>query len=174
MSVRRVFTAGMLAATAATLVPSAAIPARAQDAPRAQVFFTGGYSNFLDEEPLPHAVFGGGAVLDMAGPFALVAELVYMRGEGEDHDWVFTPALTIDLPRIGRTTPYFVAGAGYLVNHYAVGTGTYSSDTWTAGGGAGLRIPVSTRVTLSVEGRLGFEPLTRLTASVAYRMGGVD
>jgi hypothetical protein len=149
--------------------------ARAQEVPAAaQVFITGGYSNFLDEEPQPHAVFGGGAVLDMAGPFALVLELVHMRGEGQDRDWVFTPALSIDLPRIGKTTPYFVAGAGYLVHQEAVGTGTFSSDTWTAGGGFGLRIPVSARVTMSVEGRLGFEPLTRLTASVAYRLGDTE
>jgi opacity protein-like surface antigen len=157
---------------AVALLLGAAWPADAQQEPTAQVFFTGGYSNFLDEEPLPHAVFGGGAVLDMAGPFALVVELVYMRGEGSDRDWVFTPALTIDLPRIGRATPYVVGGAGYLVHTDAVGTGTFTSDTWTAGGGLGLRAPVSSRITLSAEWRLGFEPLTRLTASVAYRLGG--
>lgn len=172
MSVRRVGAAKVAAGIALALLLGTALPAGAQQGPSAQVFFTGGYSNFLDEEPQPHAVFGGGAVLDMAGPFALVVELLYMRGEGSDRDWVFTPALMVDLPRIGRTTPYVVGGAGYLVHTDAVGTGTFTSDTWTAGGGLGLRIPLTERATMSVEWRLGFEPLTRLTTSVAYRLGG--
>jgi hypothetical protein len=129
-----------------------------------------GYAGFIDENMLDHGVIGGAVRVWLTPRVATRVELLYMRGPGEDRDWTVVPSLSFDLRREGRLVPYVVGGAGWLRTTTSVGTGLYSSSSWTVGGGAGVRVGLSARSSMSIEGQLGTEPLTRLTVAFGIRL----
>jgi hypothetical protein len=136
-----------------------------------QVDAIAGYAGFIDEDMIDHAVVGGAARWLITPRLGLGVEVLFMRGPDDDRDWSVMPLVSWDLRAKGRIVPYVAGGAGWLRTTLGVGTGLYSSSSWTVAGGGGVRIPISPAASLSVEGRIGTEPVARLTAAVGWRFG---
>ncbi len=137
---------------------------------RTDLRLIGGYSGFIDEEMIHHAVLGAGVRFGLTARVAAEGEVIYMLGPGRDTDWLFMPAVSFDLRRGGAVVPYLVFGAGWLRTTIPVGTGAFSSTSWTAGGGGGVRVNVARDWYVGVDGRLGSEPVTRCTVALGWRL----
>lgn len=129
-----------------------------------------GYSGFIDEEMIDHGVVGGALRVALTPRVAVEGDVLYMRGPGSDRDWLFMPSVTVDLRTGGMVVPYLVAGAGWLRNTNSVGTGLYTSTSWTASGGGGVRVDVAPGLYVACEVRLGSEPLTQATVALGWRL----
>lgn len=152
------------------MTASAAQEPNPSGAPAVELKVVGGYAGFIDEDMIDHFVGGGALRFRLTPRLSAEAELVFMRGPCDDRDIVVVPTLAWDLRRGGAIVPFVVGGAGWLRNTNAVGTGLYSSSSWTGGGGAGVRIRLSAATTLTVEGRIGTEPAVRLTAALGIAL----
>lgn len=146
--------------------PAAAQPPR----PAIELKIIAGYAGFIDEEMVDHTAIGGAVRWLVTPRVGVEMELLHLRGPGEDRDWLFVPALSWDLRARGHAIPYIVGGAGWVRTTLPVGTGLYTSSSWTGGGGGGVRFVLSPATTLSVEARLGSEPLTRITAAFGWQL----
>lgn len=129
----------------------------------------GGYAGFLDESMINRAVAGAAGRVCAGGPVWVGAELLYLSGSGEEHDWLVMPFVTLDLGS-GGVVPYLVVGTGWLRSTTLVGTGPYTSTSWSVGGGGGVRVRIGSRAYVAAEGRLGTKPLTRATVAVGWRL----
>ncbi len=174
------FRALVSAAAALVFLPLLLSPATAQvrqaeqPAPSASVLqldLIVGYAGFIDEEMIDHAVLGGAVSALITPRLGVGVEVLHLRGPGEDRDWCVMPILSWDLASGGRFIPYLVGGAGWLHTTTAVGTGLYSFSSWTGGAGGGLRVALAPTVSLAFEGRIGSEPVTRVTAALGWRFG---
>ena len=137
---------------------------------RVEVKAVAGYGGFIDEEMIHHGVFGGAVRVPLTQRLGLEGELLYMRGPNDDHSWMLMPSVTFDLRRGGAVVPYVVGGVGLLRTTEQVGTGPYTSNSWTGSGGAGVRVALGPSAFVAFEGRLGSEPLTRATVAVGWRL----
>ena len=99
-----------------------------------------GYGGFIDEEMIDHGVVGGTIRVPLTERLGLDGEVLYLRGPDGDHDWLVMPSVTFDLRRGGKVVPYLAGGVGWLRTTQEVGTGPYTSDSWTGSGGVGVRI----------------------------------
>jgi hypothetical protein len=128
-----------------------------------------GYAGFIDESMIDHGM-AGVAIRWLATPrLSLEAEVLHMRGPCEDRDWLVGPSVAWDLRARGTVIPFVAGGIGWLQTTLPVGTGLYSAGSWTGGGGGGVRVALSPRLWLTLDARLGSEPLTRLTAAIGWQ-----
>ena len=112
-------------------------------------------------------------------------EVLYMYHSRNDKDFVVQPNLAFDLTNpTGRFVPYLIGGAG-LLHHRGQFTTvdftspvprtitvTTSKNTWTASGGAGIKMFITDRLFVAPEARIGREPVLRGTVSVGYVFSG--
>jgi hypothetical protein len=129
----------------------------------------GGYAGFLDESPDNHLAAGGAGRFRVSSRLWVGGEVLRTWGPDESHDWIIMPFVAFDLTS-GRIVPYLVAGVGWLRETQMVGTGPYTSTSWTVGGGGGVRFAFGRRGYVVFEGRLGTEPLTRATVAIGWRL----
>jgi hypothetical protein len=95
----------------------------------------------------------------VASTLSSEAELGYRRGEGRIHALSTNVNLLYLLPRLGRVTPYIVAGAG--LEEYGTPLRTPASSqiftqpklTLAINAGGGIKVPVDEQWTLRTDGR---------------------
>lgn len=156
------------------LLLCAASPSQAQtDRPPASLEAVVGHAAFLDEEPIDHFMFGAALRYPISRRFNVGPEVVYMIGPGHDRDLFLTGNLWFDFvgPRadgVRRATPYLVAGAGLMRYSDRFAVSTFTAHEWAATVGLGVRIALGGRWYIAPEGRLGWEPHSRLSATVGY------
>ena len=154
----------------------AASPASAQGgSPAWRVEGHLGHAAFIDEEPIDHFVSGGAARYQLSPRVSIGPEVIHMVGPGDDRDLFLTGNAWFDLlgPSAGkprRATPYLVAGAG-LMRHQDEFFRDFTSTEFAVTGGFGVRVMINDRWYVAPEARLGWEPHTRLSASIGYVFG---
>jgi hypothetical protein len=153
--------------------------------PKVEVKVTAGGAVFAleDNDSLAHAAVGGALRVYLSRRWSVEPEFMYMRNGPNDQDYFFTPSVAYDLVSPTRkVVPYVIAGVG--VEHH---TGRYvgadfntgvpfvvdtTSDTWSVGVGAGVKLHVTDRLYVAPEFRVGREPYGRATVSVGYVLSG--
>lgn len=149
--------------------------------PRAEVRGTVGFADFTEFGELRHTVVGGSLRLYLTRRLSVEPELLYMRRNRQDEDYVIVPHIAFDLrdPR-ARVVPYVIGGVG-LLHHRGrfnrlTSTGivedTVTSNTWSANGGAGVKIYLTDRLFVAPDVRVGWEPVLRGTVSIGYTFSG--
>jgi hypothetical protein len=151
----------------------------AQTLSLSSVEFVTGRVGFVDEVWDYFTMFGGGVRLRVMPRVALGPEILYLDGADGSHNLTLTGTGTFDLvaPRTDRRlVPFIVFGAGLLRQTSIVGRGpgmpgraSYTSSEGTFSGGIGFRIGLSPHWVLAPDIRLGYEPETRLSLTVAWR-----
>ena len=154
-------------ATAVALCVAAA--AQAETKGQTDLRLTAGYAGFIDEDLVDHAAIGSSLRYYLTPRLAIEPEVLFLIGPGNDRNWVIMPNVAFDLRRSGRAIPYVSGGAGLLHYRDQLSAGPpIATNSWTASGGAGVKLFLTERVFVAPEFRLGTEPLMRLTASIGY------
>jgi len=162
-----------LAAFVAT-VPAVALAQEATPSPRThlvEIEAVVGFSTFIDEDFIEHAVTGGSVRLGLAGRWSIEPQFLYMRAGARDQDFYLLNNLVYDLETRGRVTPYLIAGAGVFWHRATFGRNrarVFTSRSWHVDGGAGARIRLGARWTLASEARFGLEPFFQVHAGLGY------
>lgn len=156
----------LLASPAAAQTPA---PAAAAPKPKPAVEVNWGYTVFSvsDEETgesdsFKHTVLGGGGRIPITSRLAVGGEVLHMRGQGADRDWVFAGKVTfdlipdtIDVPK--PAVPYIVGSGGYLTHADERNEVPISVKTGIGNGGIGVRIAIGRMLYVAPEFRFGFE-----------------
>jgi outer membrane protein with beta-barrel domain len=161
----------------------------AQDAgstPRAEIKVIVGASDFGDDnESYPHFVAGVASRIHLSRHWSIEPEFNYMRRSSNDQDYIFQPNVVYEFNSVAdRVVPYLIGGVG-VIQHKSVYYGsdfvtgapvTYDTSyrTWTANGGAGLKVFLSKHLFVAPEARLGTQPTARATVSIGYVFSGQD
>ena len=134
-----------------------------------------GWAGFVDEETIDHSVVGGAARFYLTPRLSVGPEVVFMRGPGEDRDFMATGNVTFDLfgptgGRRPRITPFVVGGAGIFRNRnqFFGSSSAHTEGAFTAGGG--VRAFVSDRVYVASDVRVGWELHLRATVAVGVQL----
>lgn len=155
---------------ALTLVSFLTPSAEAQEMPKSwEAKAMVGLGGFLDS-PTNYRFVIGGAIRAYVSPrFAIEPEFLYMRENDRLEDLRIQANLVRDFAGNNRVQPYLIGGIG-VQHHRARFPGarspSFSSNSLTGGGGAGLRIQLGDRFFMSPEFRLGTEPLLRATIAI--------
>ena len=160
---------------------SGAVMAQEVSPPRAEVRGTVCFSDFSDFGELRHTVVGGSLRYYLTRRLSIEPELLYMRRSRQDEDYVIVPHIAFDLrdPREG-VVPYVIGGVGLLhhrgrfsrVTPSGTVTDTVTSNTWSANGGAGVKIYLTDRLFVAPDVRVGWEPVLRGSVSIGYTFSG--
>ena len=166
----------------AAILCGAAQPTLAQEKPAPIVEIVIGRSGFIDEKWDYYTTIGAGARMLVTRRLAIGPEIAYLAGNSDDpgaSSLSITGTLTFDFIRDDgspRVVPYFVAGGGYLRQKTLVGRGPgspglrpFTSGEGTVSGGMGARIALGSRIFVSPEFRLGWEPETRIAVMIGIR-----
>ncbi len=151
--------------------------------PKVEVKGTVGGALFGEE--IPHGVFGGSVRVYVSRRVSVEPEVLYMYNSPNDQDFLIQPNVAYDLTEpTGRVVPYVIGGVGVLHHQgrffgfdFTTGaprTFDKSATTWSASGGAGVKIFVTDRLFVAPEARIGSEPTWRGTFSVGYVLSGRD
>lgn len=144
-----------------------AVAAEAQR-PGPEVRATAGWGGFIDESWINHVIFGGSVRYYLARRVALEPEVLYMRGPGTDRDVTVIPHISYDFRPGKPVRPYIIGGAGLLHHSEKFGPTPFTDNEWTANFGVGVRVPVTPRVFVAPEFRIGWEPTLRIAGSVGF------
>ena len=146
-------------------------PAMAQDADRLELKGVVGTTGFVDSPTDYHSAVGGAVRVRLSGAFSVEPEFLYLRGSARHEDYAFQTAFIWEFWRGTSVRPYLVTGAGVVHSRFrfpGAQAERFSSNGFTAGVGAGVRIRIGNRLWLSPEFRVGWEPIIRATVSVGY------
>ena len=130
-----------------------------------------GFSTFIDEDFIDHAVTGGSVRLGLGGRWSIKPQFLYMRAGAHDQDFYLLNNLVYDLETRGRVTPYLIAGGGVFWHRATFGLNrerVFTSRSWHVDGGAGARIRLGERWTVASEARFGLEPFFQVHAGLGY------
>jgi hypothetical protein len=149
---------------------------RERDMPAPAVEASAGYSGFIDESLIRHALFGASARYYVTPRLAIGPELVWMVGPGYDRDLFLTGNLTFDLlrpttPGARLVTPYLVAGGGWFQHRDRFGSETLASNEGAFTAGGGVRVWLSPRTYVAGEVRAGWEPHVRYSGHAGFALG---
>jgi hypothetical protein len=163
-----------LLATALLAVPMASV-ALAQDHPGPSFELAAGWVGFADDGIVSEAVVGGSARWHVLPRISVGPEVVYISGNNHSH-LVVTGNVTFDLFGLvnGRPrplTPFFVVGGGMFQTRQSFLTGPFTSREGAFTAGGGIRAPVSDRVTVGADARIGWELHLRIGGFVGLRLG---
>jgi hypothetical protein len=143
----------------------------AQEGPRASVDLSGGYVGFGDEGLIDHFAIGSGMQWAITRRLSVGPEIVYMVGPHADRDVFVTVKAVFGFIPDAVVEPYVVADAGLVLHRSGGLTGT-SWFTESGGSvGGGVRTRASDRVSVGLEGRLGWEAHLRVTGVVTVKLG---
>ena len=172
----------LLASPAAAQQP--APPKQAAAAPKPAVTIDGswGYTVFStkdddtgESDTFKHTVLGGGARIPITSRLAIGGEVLRLRGQGADRDWVFAGKLTFDLiqdtPGIPQpAVPYIVGTGGFLKHSDERNEVPITVNTGIGEGGIGVRIAVGRVLYLAPEFRFGFETHWNIGLVIGFRV----
>jgi hypothetical protein len=157
---------------AALLLPRAAT---AQDRLSPALDLSAGWVGFGDDGIVGEGMVGAAGRFYLSPRLAIGPELLYIGGDNHSH-LVLTGNLTFDFiaPAPGRpprVTPFLVVGGGmFQTRESFFGEDSTSTEgAFTAGGG--VRAAVSSRVTVGVDARIGWEAHLRVNGVVGIRLG---
>jgi len=161
-------------AALATMLTAGAGTASAQSQRAVAVEGVAGWAGFVDDATIHHSLLGGSVRVPLGGRLSVGPEIVYARGPGSDRDLFVLGSLWIDLvPETPEApiVPYVVMGGGYMRHSDRFFSGTFASGegSFTAGGGA--RVPLSDRVYVGGDVRIGWELHLRAAGHVGVRLG---
>lgn len=131
---------------------------------------TVGYATFIDEDPVDHLFTGASFRYYALSRLSVEPEFVFLYRDGTDKDVGFQVNAAWDFARPGaRVVPYAIGGFGLLRTIFRFGQGpAFSTTDKMYNGGFGAKIYMNDHWFMAPEGRLGFEPILRLTVSVGY------
>ena len=161
-------------ALALSVLPMADLAA-AQDRPRPAAEFAAGWVGFADDGIVSEGLVGGAARWYLLPRISVGPEVIYIPGDNHSH-LIVTGNMTFDVfaPASGRprqVTPFLVLGGGVFQTRESFFTGTFRSTEGAFTGGGGVRAPVSDRVTVGVDMRVGWELHIRVNGSIGLRLG---
>ncbi len=138
-----------------------------------EVRFYTGKAAWLDEDtPFDHTVFGASVRVYLTERLAIEPEFAYLRGPGDDRDYLIVPNISFDLFKSGNNRVFVIGGAG-LIRNTAKFPGAldpeFSVNGWTATGGIGVSVHLSEHWFAGGDARFGWEPLLRFNAGIGYR-----
>ena len=136
-----------------------------QDRPEDRVQVRGlvGGSAFFESQT--HKAVGGTVDFRLAGGLRIGPEVIYHIGPGQDRDITSTALVSYEFRRLKRVTPFVTGGVG-LLHHM---DGRWSSNSFAAGGGGGLKIAMTGRLFVVGEVRAGWEPIGQAMVGIGYR-----
>jgi hypothetical protein len=139
-----------------------------------------GASDFGDDsQRYPHFVAGTAIRIHLSRHWSFEPEFNYMRRSLNDQDYVVQPNVVYEFNSLGnRVVPYLIGGVG-VIRHKSVFNGSdfvtgapvtfdTSYTTWSASGGAGLKVFLSKHLFLAPEARIGRQPTARANVSIGY------
>ena len=168
----------LLASPAAAQTPA---PPAAPPKPAATIDAHWGYTVFSatdddtgETERFKHTVLGGGARIPITSRLALGGEVLRLRGQGADRDWVFAGKVTFDLiqdtPGVPQpAVPYIVGTGGFLKHSDERNEVPIAVNTGIGEGGIGVRIAVGRVLYLAPEFRFGFETHWNIGLVIGFR-----
>ena len=136
---------------------------------RLAVDFSGGYAAFVDESAIGHFTLGGGVRWQLTPKVSVGPDLVFMRGPGDDRDVFLTGKVIVDFMPHRLVSPFVVADGGAMLHGDRYPSGSFWGKEGAVSGGGGVRINVSTRVSIAPEFRIGWEPHIRFGTTVIWR-----
>lgn len=168
----------LLVSPAAAQTPA---PAAAAPKPKPAIEANWGYTVFsvTDEETgesdsFKHTVLGAGGRIPITSRLAIGGELLRLRGQGADRDWVFAGKITfdlipdsIDVPK--PAVPYIVGTGGYMKHADERNEVPISVKTAVGNAGIGVRIAAGRMVYLAPEFRFGFEQHWNIGLTIGIR-----
>ena len=131
-----------------------------------------GFSTFIDNNFIEHIVAGASVRVPFARRWSLEPEVLYMRADDTDDDFLLLTHCRYEVLTSGRVRPYVAFGGGVIRQRdKKLGPGrnlTSVSHQWTVQGGLGARLFLTEHWILTPEARLGLEPFFQVTASIGY------
>jgi hypothetical protein len=157
--------AGLLLAI--VLVAPLAVEAR-QTSPSIDI--AGAWVAFPDDGTVNETLIGGAARWHVSPRLSIGPEVVYIQGTSHDH-LVVTGNLVFDFRPARSMQPFLVVGGGMFQTHeeFFDDAVTSREGAFTAGGG--VRAPITDRVSVGVDARIGWEPHIRIGGFVTLRLG---
>ena len=140
------------AAVAIAVLMLAAWPARAQQAQVVEV------TPYVAIGSAGSAPVGAAVTMPLTSTLSLETDVAYRRGEGNIHAFSTSTSL-LYAPRVGRTTPYVVAGVGLaqfgapVFANSGPPIGTESRVAFTVNAGGGVKMPVNRAMDLRTDAR---------------------
>jgi hypothetical protein len=168
-------TAHSVIAVVLTLLLSS-LPASARQRPSPALDLAAGWVGFADDGVVSELPIAGGFRWYLSPRISVGPEVTFISGNAHSHQ-IVTGNLTFDFlaPRSGtpRITPFIVVGGGmFRTSEDFANRPTYSSAEGAFTVGGGIRAPLSDRVALGADARLGWEPHLRITGFVSVGLGG--
>jgi hypothetical protein len=160
-------------AALALLVEPMAGPAMAQHRRGPALEFSAGWVGFADDGIANERLVGGAARLYVRPQLSVGPEVVYIDADNHNHLTV-TGNVTWDVVspmNTGRLTPFLVAGAGLFRTRESFFSGTFTSSEGAFTAGGGVRAPISDRVTVGIDARVGWELHIRVNGLIGLRLG---
>jgi hypothetical protein len=152
----------LLASTAAAQTPAPAKPKPTIDINWGYTVFSASDEETGESDTFKHTVLGGGARIPITSRLAIGGEVLRLRGDGADRDWVFAGKVTfdliqdtIDVPK--PAVPYIVGSGGYLKHSDERNEVPIEVNTGVGNGGIGVRIALGRMVYIAPEFRVGVE-----------------
>jgi hypothetical protein len=162
----------IVSATLIMLLGPFALAAFPQGAPGPSVDVTTGWVGFADDGVVSESLIGGAVRWYVSPRITIGPEVGYIKGTGHSH-LVLTGNVTWDVaaPSGGRFTPFLVAGAGLFETRQRFPSNTFTSREGAFTAGGGVRVRTSTRVTVGVDARVGWELHLRVAGFASVRLG---
>jgi hypothetical protein len=157
------------------LGPPLALPAVAQERPGPALELAAGWIGFTDDGIVSEHLIGGAARWFLLPRVSLGPEAIYIPGDNHSH-LIVTGNLIYDLlaPTSGRPrqiSPFIVAGGGMFQTRELHFNGTFTSREGAFTAGGGVRTLVGERVTIAIDGRIGWELHVRVSGVVGVHLG---
>lgn len=151
-------------------------PVSAQERPSPALDLAAGWVGFADDGIVSELPIGAAFRFHLSPRISVGPEVTVIAGESHGHQ-VLTGNLTFDFrpPRAGIpvVTPFVVVGGGMF--RTSEGFANRPSFSATEGAftlGGGVRAPLSDRVGIGIDARLGWEAHLRITGVVSVALGG--
>lgn len=164
----------MINARIAAILLLLAAPAAGQNRPLPTVELSAGWVGFADDGVVTEFPAGAAVRWHLSPRVSVGPEVTWIAGESHSHQ-VVTGNLTFDIlaPRGSgpRATPFVVIGGGLFRTSESFANDSFDSSEGAFTVGGGVRAPLTDRVTLGIDARLGWEPHLRITGVVGVRLG---
>ncbi|MFA5910797.1 MAG: outer membrane beta-barrel protein [Vicinamibacterales bacterium] len=149
--------------------------AEAQERPAPALDLSAGWIGFADDGIVSELAAGGAFRWHLTPRISVGPEITFIEGENHSHQ-VLTGNLIVDLRAPApdgtpRVTPFVVIGGGVFRTSQSFSGRSFSSTEGAFTVGGGIRAPLSDRVELGVDARLGWEPHLRVAGVLGIRLG---
>jgi hypothetical protein len=163
-----------IACCAVAAVLGAASPSAAQERGAVALDAAAGWTGFADDGIVGEGTVGAAVRWYLSPRVSIGPEFTFISGEGHSHR-VLTGNVVFDLlaPRSGqaRVTPFIVIGGGIFNTSESFPGETFNSNDGAFTVGGGIRAPLTPRVGVGADARIGWETHVRLMAFASVRLG---